>query len=265
MGQSSFDIKTTASSLKQKLRLRRMPAIADLKAIFRSKRTSRSVSGGDVASSTILAAQIPPVLLLPKSTIENRRLTYDLLTGRSHPTTSQTSILAEPSFTPQSSLRSETITLSEHQYAWPSNSASSFPSSCHETDLQRKPSLSSDPANSPSIQRTPSDKVRKHAKATNHTDNPPAYTSTSTDRTVKRWRRKHVMVGGQLYSGLSSPLDDETPTEQSQHPQTSAPSYPSTTIAAGARPLLQTCQGFPFDLRRSRPEAIRLMDDGTRF
>lgn len=33
-----------------------------------------------------------------------------------------------------------------------------------------------------------------------------------------------------------------------------------TTIAVGARPVLQTMQGFPFDLRRSRVEAGRLME-----
>lgn len=242
-----------------------MPAIANLKAIFGLKKTSRSVSAVDVASSTLPAAQIPSALPLPESTIRNRRLTYDLLTGRSHPTTSQTSILAEPSFTPQSSLRSETTTISEHQYARPSNSASSFPSSRHETDLQRKPSLSSDPTSSSSIQLTPSDKVRKHLQSTNHTSNPPAYTSTSTDRAVKRWRRKHVMIGGQLMSPLDMYFDNENATDEPDEPHNSATSNPSTAIAVGARPLLQTYQGFPFDLRRSRPEASRLIVDGIGF
>lgn len=265
MDHSSFHDKTAASSTNQKLRLRRMPAIANLKAIFCSKRTSRSVSAVDVTSSTIPAAQIPSALPLPESTMRNRRLAYDLLTGRSHHSASQTSLLVGPSHSPRSSLRSETTSLSEFQYAGPSGSTPSSRGASHEASLQRKTSLSPDPASSPSIQRTPSDKVRKHPQSTNYIDTPPRYTSTSTDRAVKRWRRKHVMIGGQLILPLGMYFDAESETDEPDEPNTPAACNPSTTIAVGARPLLQTCQGFPFDLRRSRPEASRLMDDGTGF
>jgi hypothetical protein len=57
-------------------------------------------------------------------------------------------------------------------------------------------------------------------------------------------------------SGRSGSLvsDDKVPAPQQN-------TFTIATIAAGARPMLHTAQGFPFDMRRSRVEAGRLRDN----
>jgi hypothetical protein len=66
------------------------------------------------------------------------------------------------------------------------------------------------------------------------------------------YRRTHAIVYGQLVTVL-------LPTgSRGSNDRVSAPSrttFTGATIAVGARPLLHTAQGFPFDLRRSRVEA----------
>ncbi|KAM0701580.1 hypothetical protein Q7P35_010488 [Cladosporium inversicolor] len=74
-----------------------------------------------------------------------------------------------------------------------------------------------------------------------------------------RHRRSHALVQGRwvpfcVRCGDAKKRDDlpaVTPSEVA---------IAKTTIGVGARPVLQTMQGFPFDLRRSRVEAGRLME-----
>jgi hypothetical protein len=69
------------------------------------------------------------------------------------------------------------------------------------------------------------------------------------------FRRTHAVVYGQLVTVLLP-----TRNRESNDTVFASPRSLSTdaTIAVGARPLLHTAQGFPFDLRRSRIEAGRV-------
>jgi hypothetical protein len=74
-----------------------------------------------------------------------------------------------------------------------------------------------------------------------------------------RHRRSHAVVQGRLIPFCVRCGDpNEIDTSPASLPSSST--CAKKTIAVGARPVLQTMQGFPFDLRRSRVEAGRLME-----
>lgn len=62
-----------------------------------------------------------------------------------------------------------------------------------------------------------------------------------------RGTHKHAMYYGQLIPAVSSAYNSTFPDSARSHCPTALP-YASERIAVGARPLLQTVQGFPFDL-----------------
>ena len=74
-----------------------------------------------------------------------------------------------------------------------------------------------------------------------------------------RHRRSHVVVQRRLIP-FCLRCGDPNEIDNSPAPFPSSSTCAGTTIAVGARPVLQTLQGFPFDLRRSRVEAGRLME-----
>lgn len=72
-------------------------------------------------------------------------------------------------------------------------------------------------------------------------------------------RRSHAVVQGRLIP-FCLRSGDPNERDTSPAPLPSSSTCAEKTIAVGARPVLQTMQGFPFDLRRSRVEAGRLME-----
>ncbi|KAM0716407.1 hypothetical protein Q7P37_007852 [Cladosporium fusiforme] len=165
------------------------------------------------------------------------------------------SIVAEPIYTPLQSLRSERTSDSERSYIRGPESVT-FHRERRGTSSGNNVTTSRIPTNS-SIQQTPSNIIGKHPQFTDQTDIPKAHESdeSSPDSSL----RKHVVIRGQLMPVFGARVEDKTLTNESAN----SPSFldsSTTTIAVGARPLLQTCQGFPFDLRSSRPEASRLMN-----
>lgn len=78
---------------------------------------------------------------------------------------------------------------------------------------------------------------------------------TSHVNTESPYRRTHAILHGQLITVVFPPgrrgSDDKVP-------ETPRNMFADATIAVGARPLLHTAQGFPFDMRRSQVEASRV-------
>lgn len=72
-------------------------------------------------------------------------------------------------------------------------------------------------------------------------------------------RRSHAHAQGRWISICLRCSDDEK-IENPLAVASSQDADANTTIAASALPMLHTMQGFPFDLRRSQPEASRLME-----
>jgi hypothetical protein len=75
---------------------------------------------------------------------------------------------------------------------------------------------------------------------------------TSAVNADSPYRRTHAIVYGQLVTVLL-PTGDRGSNDIGF--ASSRTTITDATIAVGARPLLHTAQGFPFDLRRSRVEA----------
>jgi hypothetical protein len=88
--------------------------------------------------------------------------------------------------------------------------------------------------------------------------NPRPALSVSNDPTCQH-RRSHAFVQGRWIPFCLSCSDDKK-TDDSPTVTSSQDLKVKTTITIGAFPVLQTMQGFPFDLRRSRVEACRLME-----
>lgn len=179
--------------------------------------------------------------------------------GRS---SSPESNVAKSRSTPTASLHSESTSASELSYLRPSPLFTSLRNSCNAH--QRGGSSASERAvNNPhdstsSIQRTPPSTVRRQP------DGPPKETTTTSSSASRTSlspspRRTHAIVHGQwkplhLRCGIYGPEHDL--------PKRSGPTTRCSdeTIDVGARPLLHTMKGLPFDLRRSEAEASRLMD-----
>jgi hypothetical protein len=74
-----------------------------------------------------------------------------------------------------------------------------------------------------------------------------------------RHRRSHAFVQGRWIPFCLS-CGDNKKRDESPAVASSGDVKVKTTVAVGARPVLQTMHGFPFDLRRSRVEAGRLTE-----
>lgn len=79
-----------------------------------------------------------------------------------------------------------------------------------------------------------------------------------SDDPTCRHRHSHAVVQGRLIP-FCLRCGDLNEIDNSPAHLPSSSMCAMKTIAVGARPILQTMQGFPFDLRRSRVEAGRLM------
>jgi hypothetical protein len=116
----------------------------------------------------------------------------------------------------------------------------------------------SDQAVSPPAQTSTSHETTRRQQLATPTVNASS-ASAANDSPLCPHRRSHAIVQGRFIPfcsrcGDPNKSDDAIFTSSGQNTEANA------TIAVGARPLLNTMQGFPFDLRRSRVEAGRLME-----
>ena len=88
-----------------------------------------------------------------------------------------------------------------------------------------------------------------------HTPSPPNLRLKSAVNADSSHRRTHTIAYGKLIPVIfrSGSLESDDKVPASHQKMLTIP-----TMAAGARPLLHTAQGFPFDMRRSRVEAGRV-------
>lgn len=199
---------------------------------------------------------------------DDKRLLQDAsCSTQLHRSNSPTSIVCEPRCTPLSSLRSESTSFSVKPNIRHPGSVTPVRNISRSTSPYSDPA-SSDHLTNSSIQRIPPGTVDKRISSSGGTNS--SQISTSDESSLRLYHRKHVIIYGQLIS-ISNVQTGERGTlaDESIPPTAKVSPQHYATITVGARPLLQTCQGFPFDLRRSRPEASRLinlsMDDGVKL
>jgi hypothetical protein len=210
--------------------LTRMPAFANLASVTHFQRTKACVSGRSLSASvsSSFATRGSPY---GQSSDEGRASspTLPIVQSRRPAQTTTDVKLVDSSRTLLA-----TESLSTHHSSLSSRSGSAS-SSAHET------SNATDKAN-----------PRDHSPSTTNVR------LTSAINADFPHRRTHAIVFGKLIpvvfrSGRSGSLvsDDKVPAPQQN-------TFTIATIAAGARPMLYTAQGFPFDMRRSRVEAGRV-------
>lgn len=145
------------------------------------------------------------------------------------------STIAEPKSTPTPSLPSETRSFSERTYV-------------------RSP----DPLTSTrdrSFRSTSDDSTSYLPPATRATT-----LSESDDNDQSSYRRSHAIIAGRLIP-VTIPCKDRLSAKMPNNPAaTDDPEREQMEVAVGARPLLHTMQGFPFDLRRSRHQPQRRLE-----
>jgi hypothetical protein len=206
--------------------LTRMPKVADLAASTHFPRTIPDVlvhPPGDVSTSTSTQAQ--QRLTSVNNLNARNRQSFATLSPADITLSIQPDPTSEPSKTPSP-------TIVERSYPSPSTITSTSIRICIYTALHLP---------------NPFTKTRSLTS-----------TSTSTDIYTCQHRRSHTILQGRL---IPCCVYCKTPkVVRSAPPSSPKPMTPtSVTISVGARPLLHTMQGFPFDFRRSDVEASRLI------
>lgn len=213
--------------------LTRMPVFANLAAVTRFRRTIPCVSGrllsASVSSLSSFAATGSPY---EDSQSEGRASSPSLLVAQSRqPAQLYTDVKLGDS--------NKTLPATESLSTSNSSSSSRYglaSSSLHET--------------SHTTTQNPPQPHPAH-----HTLRPPNLRLKSAVNADSSHRRTHTIAYGKLIPVIfrSGNLESDDKVPASHQKMLTIP-----TMATGARPLLHTAQGFPFDMRRSRVEAGRV-------
>jgi hypothetical protein len=229
-----MDFTTTAgvASHVRSHGLTRMPASANLASVTHFQRTNPYVSGRLLSASVSSKSSYS---LYEDSQSEGRASSPTLPIAQSRqPTQLHTDVKSDASNKDYPA--TESLSTSNPSATSPCRSSSS---SSHET--------------SHTTNRNPPQAHSRHHN--------PSTTNTRLKSAINAdfpHRRTHAITFGKLIpvvfrSRRSGSLgaDDKVPAPQQN-------TFTIATIAAGARPMLHTAQGFPFDMRRSRVEAGRV-------
>jgi hypothetical protein len=168
----------------------------------------------------------------------------------------------------QSEGRASSPTLPIAQSRQPTQLHTDVKSDASNNDYPATESLSTSNSSATSLCRSSSSSSHEPSHTTNR--NPPQahsrhHNPSTTNTRLKSainadfpHRRTHAITFGKLIPVVfrsrrsgSFGADDKVPASQQN-------TFTIATMAAGARPMLHTVQGFPFDMRRSRVEAGRV-------
>lgn len=223
---------------------------------------------GRLSSPTLPLGESAPLIPSCLSTVNSKRPWIEHIRGAFHETRQRQpeqpkslSDTAECGSVREAPLRSETTTDLKSSYNRALEQLASLSEVHHELDW-RTPNQTSDFNRQRQVPQARPRKVSSQRENSGRQKLPiPALVAKPPAAANEcQHRRSHAIVQGRMIpfcSRCRRPRQNDDDGSFATFPSSATRS--GATIAVGARPLLHTIQDFPFDLRRSRVEASRLM------